>query len=336
MKVLVVGTGSIGRRHIANLLESGAIVEAFSYRGLDHGYHDRPGLTFVADLEAALDGDCDAVVVANRTDRHMTTAIAAARRGKAVFIEKPLSVSLAGSDELLRLTRARSLVVEVGFMLRCHPNLLWIKRQLDEQVIGNLMHVHAYVGQWLPDWRPSTDHRTGYGAKRETGGGVIFDLIHELDVVNWLCGPVEEVTAMTRRVPQLEIDTEAIAQVGLRLSSGALAQVHLDYVRPSYARRLEVVGDKGVLSWDYTEGLVHFTSRDATRVAHRVPDGFERNSMFREHMRVFQERVFSNALPALSTLESAIATQRIALASHKSSALGRHVRPDQIDADFAP
>ena len=176
--------------------------------------------------------DLNAVVIANSTDLHTGVALEAARRKKGLLIEKPLSTSLAGCDELQALTEPHSLVVEMGFMLRFHPNLVWIKHYLESNSLGELTFIRASVGQWLPDWRPGTDHRVGYSAFRTTGGGVIFDLIHELDLVHWLAGTVVSVTAMTRHVGSLNIETEAIAQIGLRLKSATSAQIHLDYVRP--------------------------------------------------------------------------------------------------------
>lgn len=331
MKVLVVGTGSIGRRHIANLSALGADVAAFSYRGTA-GVAPLDNVRMVAHLEQALDDDFDAVVVANRTDLHIGVALEAARRKKHLFIEKPLSVSLAGCDELCDLVETSQIAVEAGFMLRLHPNLRFMKRVLSDGALGELMHLRASVGQWLPDWRPGTDHRKGYGATRSTGGGVILDLIHELDLAQWLAGPVADVTAMTRHVESLKIETEAIAQIGLRMESGTLAQIHLDYVRPGYGRSLEIVGEHGVLSWDYVTGVVTRSgAHGIVTEVHRVPAEFERNSMFRDHMAHFLNRVRNPALPAASSLQESVAAMRVALACHQSAAERRCVHPAQIE-----
>jgi predicted dehydrogenase len=329
MKVLVVGTGSIGRRHIGNLLELGAEVHAFSHRGEAQSLDARVGR--VADLDAALQDDFDAVVVANRTDQHMDVALKAARSGKHLFLEKPLAASLAGVDELQSLVRQHALVVEAGFMLRAHPNLLFIKDQLSRGVLGEVWHMRAAVGQWLPDWRPGTDHRQGYGAFRALGGGVTFDLIHELDLVQWLLGPVQDVTAMMRSADVLEIETEAVAQIGLQTASGALAQVHLDYLRPGYGREMEIVGRLGVLHWDYVGGVVSLETADAPpRELHRVPAGFVRNHLFLDHMRLFLQRLASPSTAALSPLPDAVAALRLALAAHRSADQRHHVRPSDL------
>lgn len=329
MKVLVVGTGSIGKRHIANLLELDAQVLAFSYR--TEGQTLDPRVIRVPDLAAALASDVDAVVVANRTDQHMDVALQAARAGKHLFLEKPLAASMAGVKELVDTVQRQKLVVEAGFMLHSHPNLLWIRDFLSQGRLGEIWHMRAAVGQWLPDWRPGTDHRQGYGAFKALGGGVTFDLIHELDLVQWLLGPVADVTAMMRQAAALEIETEAVAQIGLQLASGALAQVHLDYLRPGYGREMEIVGRQGVLRWDYVQGVVTLeTAGQSPRDVHRVPDGFVRNHLFLTHMRHFLQRLQSPTLPASSPLEEAVAVLQVALAAHRSAERRQHVRPSDL------
>jgi len=337
--VLVVATGSIGRRHAGNLIALGAEVTAFSYRG-------RPLIDQASGREVPMVDDwrrtvaetsVDAVVIANGTDQHIEVALEAARCGKHLFIEKPLSHVLEGVEPLLAQVDERRLIVEAGFILRFHPNLRWIQQNLRSGELGELMHLRASVGQWLPDWRPGTDHRQAYSARRARGGGVIFDLIHELDIAHWLAGPVVDVAAMTRHVDCLEIETEAVAQIGLRMAGGALAQVHLDYVRPGYGRDMEIVCRHGVLCWDYVRGTVRLERAGSQpEIVHRVPDGFERNTMFRDHMTHFLRRVAGSGGDAASPLQDAVHVLRIALASHQSTSERRHVAISGYSTSKAP
>lgn len=330
MKILVVGTGSIGQRHIHNLRTLGVDVLAYSYRRASIGGINNalpPDVTWIDDWQHAIDtADIQAVVLANRTDLHVEVALAAAQRGLALFIEKPLSNRLNDTDKLLHTVKSRNIRVEAGFMLRCHPNLQWLKIQLQENVLGRILYARANVGQWLPDWRPNSDHRTGYGAYKATGGGVIFDLVHELDLMHWLLGSVTQVTAMTTQHPALEIETEAIAQIGLRFASGALAQVHLDYVRPDYGRNMEIVCANGVYTWDYLAGKVYAQARgQENQLVHQVPDGFQRNDLFLQHMRAFISGIKQSEQPILSPLPDALAVLKVALAAHQSAESRRHV-----------
>jgi predicted dehydrogenase len=336
MKALVIGTGSIGRRHISNLLSCGVDVSAYSYR-ISSGEHNQlpSSVSQVDNLDAGTLRNFDAVIIANRTDLHVVTALSALEHVSSVFIEKPLSCNFDGVDQLILLERQLGRNTEAGFMLRFHPNLIWIKNYFSRQSLGEIMYVNASVGQYLPDWRPESDHKLGYGAKRKYGGGVIFDLIHELDLMYWLCGEVAEVSAMTRYVESLEIETEAIAEIFLRLKSGVLARVHLDYVRPSYERRLEIVGTNGILGWNYMSGEVTLLTRDgAQEVVNRVPSSFDRNCMFRDHLKHFIDRHNNSQVAPQSSLSDAAAVMRIALAAHKSAEDRRFIRPEDIDTNY--
>jgi len=326
VKALVIGTGSIGQRHISNLLRLGVDVSAFSYRSAaGESIQVNPAVKLVADVKSAL-ASVDFAVVANRTDQHIDVAIEVAKRGKHLFIEKPLSASLASVGELCDLVKSQGLIVEAGYTLRFHPNLVWLKSFLESGQLGDVYYARAMVGQWLPSWRPGSDYRKSYGAFRSRGGGVIFDLVHELDLVTWLCGPAEEVSAFTQVVPALEIETEGVAQIGMRLSGGVLAQVHLDYVRPTYGRSLEIVGYEGTIAWDYTRGEVSFTKRSGeTTVLHRVDSSFERNSMFLSHMEHMVARLRSSDVSARSSLFDSVEVLKIALAAHQSATSRRHV-----------
>jgi predicted dehydrogenase len=122
-----------------------------------------------------------------------------------------------------------------------------------------------------------------------------------------------------------------VAQIGLQLASGALAQVHLDYLRPGYGREMEIVGRQGVLRWDYVQGVVTLEADgQPAREVHRVPEGFVRNHLFLTHMRHFLQRLQSPTLPASSPLDEAVAVLQVALAAHHSAQQRQHVRPSDL------
>jgi predicted dehydrogenase len=331
LNVLVVGGGSVGKRHVRNLLALGARVAVFRYRGsVNDELQSCNEIEFVPSLDLALKDIYDGVVIANQTSLHIDVALAAARAGKHLFIEKPLSVSLQGVGELADLVSAAGLVVEAGFVLRRHPSLRYLKTRLDAGCIGVPLFARAMVGQYLPDWRPDTDYRQSYSARRDAGGGVIFDLVHELDLILWLLGEVEEVATMTAQNAELAIETEAVAQIGMRLKSSALAQIHLDYLRPGYARTLEIIGSAGSLAWDYVEGVVKQTGRTGGQEVVHSAIGFDRNEMFLDYMRCFLLRIAGQPCGEVASLEDGVRALKLALACHKSAQERQFVRLDQI------
>ena len=331
MRVFVIGTGSVGLRHIQNLFDLGCDVYAYSYRGRVPQLNSPFTPRLVASIEDGWLGNPDALVIASTADKHLQLAVEAAHRGIHVYVEKPLSVSLSGVDTLTELVNEKSLVVETGFMLRHHPNLLWIRKYIDQTSLRNILYLRASVGQWLPDWRPGTHYHLSYSADHSKGGGVIFDLIHELDLIQWLGGSVQDLSAMAISTPLLEINTEAVAQILLRLNKNVLAQVHLDYVRPCLGRTLEIALTDGVLHWDYARGLVTLSTAEVTCIpVHECPNDFERNHMFLRAMEHFLRRIRDPTTPPVSSLEDGISALRLALACYASVSQRCNIRPSEI------
>jgi predicted dehydrogenase len=106
------------------------------------------------------------------------------------------------------------------------------------------------AGQWLPDWRPGRDYRATYSARAQSGGGVIFDLIHEIDAARWLFGEFDQLRSMSAKSSRLAIDAEDSAGILLGRRGGPLVSIGLDYVARPPIRRYEVFGDEGTLTWD--------------------------------------------------------------------------------------
>lgn len=330
-RVLIVGAGSAGRRHIRNLLALGAEVSAVRERvWMSEELEREFGIWTFASLGEALDAGPTAVVVCNRTDQHLGTSLEAARRGCHLYVEKPLAMSLEGIGELQHQVRTRGLVVEVGCMLRFHPNLVMLKRLLDDGAIGAVRFAHAFVGQHLADWRPGQDYRSSYSARRDQGGGVLLDLVHEIDYLLWCLGLPSEVFAFLEHLSNLETDAEDTAELLLRFEEGVLAHVHLDCLRPVYGRGCEIVGAAGVLSWDYTEGTVMLQRRESHEPQiFRQPAEFEHNSMFVAAMKAFLKRIECGGQPTVS-LEDGIRVLVVVAAARKSSVERRAVAVREV------
>lgn len=270
LSFLFVGCGSIGRRHLGNLkrlvrrrevwaLRSGARAE----EPLDPawGVHERSRWSQV------LGERFDAAFITNPTSLHMPAALKLARRGVPLFIEKPLSDSLAGVAELERLAAKHRLVVLIGCDWRFHPAILWMKQALDEGRIGRILSAYVEQGSYLPLWHPAEDYRRGYSARRDLGGGVVLDSIHELDLLYWFMGAPERVEVPGRREPVLPIETEDCVDIALRFAGGATALVHLDYLQPKPYRAIRLVGSNGTLRWDSRAGVVRLATVEGRRVS---------------------------------------------------------------------
>lgn len=328
MRFLICGLGSIGRRHLRNLVSLGEgdiiLVRTGKSTLPDDELSEFP---CEEDLGGALeDWKPDAVIISNPTSLHVGTALSAAATGCHIFLEKPVSHTMEGLDVLLDTLAQTGKQALVGFQFRYHPGLKQVKRLLSDGVIGEVLSARVNWGEYLPNWHPWEDYRFSYSARRDMGGGVVLTLCHPFDYLRWLLGDVIEVTAECTKSGALELDVEDTADVILQFKTGALGNVHLDYLTRPANHCLEIIGTQGVLHWDNGDGSVRWwsTSTDAW-LSITAPESFERNAMFLEQMQHFLEIITGKTDP-VCTLEDGIKALQIALAAHRSSAEGKRIK----------
>ncbi len=325
-RFLVIGGGSIGRRHMGNLLALGQEVLALDTRE-DRcvEIREKLGVQAFADPAAAWAAEPEAVFVTTPTSFHVAPALDAARRGCPLFIEKPLAHEMAGLDELLREVRSRSLVTLVGCNLRFHPGLRRAKELLESGAIGRTLAVRAEFGQYLPDWHPWEDYRKGYSANARLGGGVILDDIHEIDYVRWLAGEVAEVSCHAARTGCLEIDTEDMASLILKFRGGAVGEVHMDYLQRVYSRTCHIIGSEGTLRWDAASGVRLWRKAAGAWEDFPLPEGWNPNVMYLDELRHFLDCLEGAARSCQDVFEARRVLD-VAMAAKRSSVEGRAIR----------
>jgi predicted dehydrogenase len=268
----------------------------------------------------------DVVLVCSPTAAHVGQARAALQRGRHVLIEKPLSHTLGGVDALVAEATAGARTVLVGCNLHFLPSLQLVKRLLAAGRIGTPLSARAQCGYYLPHWRPHSDYRRGYAAREATGGGIILDSIHEFDYLRWLLGEPREVFCYAGKISTLQIDTEDSADILLRFDYGVVASVHLDYLQRTYRRSCELIGEDGVIVWDYITQLVRVYGKEDRRAEdYEESINAERNLMYVEELRHLVECVEQRARPELDAAGGR-AVLAVALAAKQSAAEGRVVR----------
>ena len=319
-RVLIAGAGSIGRRHLQNLYQLG-VQDIHLYRTRPESLKEAPVSPVFTDLKQALESKPQAVIVSNPTAFHMEIALAAARAGCHLFIEKPLAHSWDGVEELLSMVREKRLVAMVGFDLRFDPGLCRIKRLIEQEQIGPLNAIHAQVGQYLPDWRTGEDYRDGMSAKIAAGGGVILDLIHELDYTSWLFGPIARVACFADKLSSLEIETEDTAAILLKFQSGAIGTVSLDYVQRFPSRTCRIIGELGTILWDYHGQKVDWYQDNNKSWEEFDYSGFERNDRFLAEMQHFLACLNGEETPKVD-LAVGLSVLKVALAAKRSASTG--------------
>jgi predicted dehydrogenase len=326
MKFLIAGLGSIGRRHFRNLrlLGENEIILLRSHKATLPD-DELAGWPVETELDVALkQHKPDAVIVANPTSLHLDVAIPAAEAGCHILLEKPISGSLERVDQLEEAAKRSGSQILVGFQFRFHPTLRKAADLIAAGDLGKILTLHAYWGEYMPNWHPWEDYRQTYAARGDLGGGVIRTLTHPLDYMRWLAGEVTEVQALNGHLSPLELDVEDVAEIGLRFASGAIGGVHVNYVQRPPVHHLEIVGTGGTLRWDNADGVLTFyrmsqpfgtsnaKSPESVIEQFAPPEGFERNVMFIDQMKHFIDVARGEAEP-VCTLRDGIRVLELAM-----------------------
>jgi len=254
MRALIVGFGAIGRRHAANLLalRPETQLQVLLPSGSGSAKCLAAGVAAIHGVKEALRTEPNFAIVCSPSAARLEYLLPLLEAGIPCYVEKPLVASVHEARELRAyLSRRPALpVVAVGCNLRLLPSLCKLQGLLSKRAIGTVVRAALVAGQWLPEWRPGVDYRTSYSARRESGGGVVLDLVHEIDLARWLFGEFDVVKAAGGKFSRLEIDSEDTACILLaRAGRPPVIAISLDYVSRRNVRRYEIVGDEGTLVW---------------------------------------------------------------------------------------
>lgn len=294
MRALIIGTGSIGRRHVESLQALAAGTEFVLLRrgGKTDDYSASLKSTVVGTMAEALDRKPDLAVIATPSALHIDSLLPVIKAAIPFYVEKPVVTtrdqSIAVAATLGNRFRAPTLV---GCNLRFLPSLHTLRRLLPDA--GRIVRASFQAGQWLPDWRKGRDYRSDYSADGALGGGVIFDLVHELDAVRWLLGDFTDVRGVGGSFSSLALKSEDTAVLTLGRREGPAVSVGLDYVSRRPVRRYELVGEKATLAWDLPERRLTRGTAQGVETIDTGPDGFDVAATYRTAMKEFLDAVRS-------------------------------------------
>jgi predicted dehydrogenase len=260
MKLLIVGCGSIGRRHAQNaqLLGADIVLCDLNESLLRKTCTELGGVPGYVDYQEAAEQEAvEAAVVAAPTSLHVPIATLLASRGIHLLLEKPLSNSLDGVAALLDVVKQNQIVAMMGQSFRFHEGFLELQRLLKEKAIGKLYHVYSYNGWYLPDWHIHEDYRREYAARRSLGGGVVLtSLSHSFDTFRWLFGEIEAIVGWKARLSSLSIDVEDSSFCLLRTAEGVVITCVADFLSRFPFSDMVLIGSEGHIVADFSNCLL--------------------------------------------------------------------------------
>lgn len=316
MKILVIGGGSIGRRHLRNLKELGFGELYCLKRSPDEAFAAEHHCRVLCSTEEVLNLKPEVIFVCSPSALHEDGLRMAISCDAHVFMEKPLTHSAESLFSISALPEVKR-VFFIGFMLRYHPLVAKLRELLDTGAIGKLFSARLEFGSYLPFWHPWEDHRDGYAARTELGGGVVNTITHELDLMLHLLGEPQSVFAATANTGQLEIETEELCEAIFSYPWG-LAGIHLDFLQKDYDRRIRFLGADGKLEWNWHENRLLMKKHGEKE--EEIPLGpFDVNQLYLDELRAFFDLIEKNQTKHPLDLQYAIMNTRWMLGMHQSS-----------------
>lgn len=325
-KILIVGFGSIGKKHLSvvkNILPNSTIrILRRELSDIELGSE----VLQVTSISEANEFAPQVIMICNPASKHIKVAMELIETKAHLFIEKPIADSTNGVKELIEKCLQEKIVIAVGYNLRSSKSLCKFKEVLSDGLIGDVLSVHCEVGQYLPQWRPESDYRNGVSAKKELGGGVLLELSHEIDYLRWIFGEVDWVNATLSKQSNLEIDVEDSAHLvmGFQQSDARrvlIASLSMDFIRRDPVRRCTVIGDKGTLRWDGIAGEVTFFDPNDESWSLLFAEVGDIQDSYSLQFREFVEVVEKSRIPRVTGVDG-LRVLEIIEAARKSSITG--------------
>ncbi len=326
--LLVIGAGSIGKRHIGNFYKHGIkniscvdpnqsrLEEAKKVCPLDN--------TFSSYEEALKNNFFEGVVIASPTSMHIEPAIEFAKKGSNLFIEKPVSHNLDRLEELLKITKEKEIKTFVAYCHRFIPSVIRLKKIINQEILGKTYAFNMNWGSYLPNWHPWEDYRSFYMAKKSQGGGALLDESHGIDLIRFLFGEISALSADVGNISHLEIDSDDWASLLLSVGNSIKGKAHFDLIRRDPQIKLEIICQNGSITWDRIDHrLVLYYDKDkkTETFSYSLNDVL---SMYDAETKHFINCVDGKEKPLID-LEDGIKTMKVLEAAFVSSERGKRI-----------
>jgi len=325
-RVLIVGLGSIGKRHVRIVRE---LFPKINITVLRHNQCDENNTgvdSCVTTIEDAIDRKPQVAIIANPATMHLEVAMQLAKNNIHLLIEKPIAISSQGVQELINLCEQKQLVLMTAYNLRFMPSLMELQKQLQKNKIGRIFSIKSEVGQNLPSWRPDQDYRKSVSAQKKLGGGVLSELSHEIDYISWIFGPIEWVKSHISKVSNLEVDVEDNANIilgfGGKLDKEFSATLNMDFIRQDITRMCTVIGELGTLRWNGVLGTLHLYTEETHKWKLLFSSLTERDYTYKEEFKHFISSIESKKTTLISGTDGLNVILAIE-AIHRSNSTGK-------------
>lgn len=302
MKVLIVGLGSIAKKHILalNSIDSSFTYYAFRSSRNSARFENVIDIFSISDIPE----DIDFFIISNPTSEHAKSILDLLPFGKPLFIEKPVLMNLEFASLMKKQIREEGIFTYIACNMRFHPVIKLLKLELDRK---KPIEFNVYCGSYLPEWRPYQDYTINYSAIKSLGGGVHLDLIHEIDYTIFLLGKPEKLAfAYSDKKSSLNIDSNDIAHYVLEYRETSVF-ITLNYYRKFPKRTIELVWEDDIWVADLLSNTIV-----SSKLGEFYKEEFSIQSTYWEQMKYFMDCI-KNDIEPMNSFDESLEILKIAL-----------------------
>ena len=264
-RVVIIGAGGIGKRHIKGYLETKRVTLSIVEPDVKKINTIRKEFsidkTFTSIEQVNFD-EYNLAVICSPANMHVGAMKICAQNNLSFMVEKPLSTSMEGIDEVIELVKKNNLFARVGYTRRSSLVSRALKNQIDSNKVGDVKLVYINSSQEFPKYRP--DYQSIYYARPEMGGGAILDAAtHMIDQLIWIIGRPKEVGCMFDRLVLRGTKTEDTCLINIRFENGIMANITVNQFQKPNINSYEFIGTKGNLKMDHS--ILRFSDDDSGR-----------------------------------------------------------------------
>ena len=299
MKILIVGLGSIGQRHLRNLKKIYPNEDYFALRVINNQFLIKNKkktkinlskyykIEILKSYNKALLIKPDIVFLCNPSIYHLRDALRFLRVGSNIFIEKPLGGKLKNVTKLIKLNKKLKKNLMIGYQFRFHPLIKKVKEIIDKRKYGSAIKAEFNNLAYLPSFHPYENYRKGYAANRKLGGGVLSTMIHEIDLVAFFFGLPHKIKSSKIRSGIIKSDAYDNLTTNLIYHSrqNVIINLSLTYVKPN--RSFYILFNKVILWCDLLKNKIEIYSNKTQKIIFKKISKIDFNQLYIDEIKFF-------------------------------------------------
>lgn len=304
MKILIIGLGSIAKKHISAIskLVPNSLFIALRSNNNSNTFDNVKNIFEINEVPK----DIDFIIISNPSSLHSSAIKDILFLNKPIFVEKPVFNNILENVELLDIIKKSGIKTYIACNLRFHPSIIFIKNFLEKNR-KKINEVNLYCGSYLPSWRSDTNYTESYSAKQNMGGGVHLDLIHELDYAIWLFGFPLNYNSTKRKISQLNINSIDYCNYNLKYFQFNLSII-LNYYRITPKREIEILFEDDI----FICNLLNSEIRNSKNEIIFIDKSYSINNTYLNQAEYFINNL-NNDKPYMNNIEESFDILKIAL-----------------------